>query len=65
MHRLVRESHGANCFDIFALLVVPDTVSVEIFVVVYFGYFGVVVDDCVWQCVLDKFCYFDWISVTY
>jgi len=51
--RLVRESRSANCLDIFSLLVVPDTVLVQIFVVFYSGYFGVVADDCAWQCVSD------------
>jgi len=49
----------------FVLLVVSDTVSVEIFAVVYSGYLGDVADVCVWQCVSDYLCYFDWISVTY
>ena len=53
----MRESRSANCLDIFSLLVVPDTVLVEIFVVFYSGYFGVVADDCAWQYVSDYLCY--------
>jgi len=55
-------SHTVLSRYFFVLLVISDTVSVEIFAVVYSGYFKVVADVCVSLCASDYYCYFDWIS---